>query len=162
MAGNRIGNRKLPTLLQGTYARGRLTVTGRSGIRTGTVLKVAAFLLALPLACALVLLVAWLMLPKAQTTEEMVRGPAVVKGCDARGSTVVVTAEVFNPTDRPLTLSMGYWAEDEGGNLLTEQPAPHVSSTRLQPGERQTLSGVARLLEGADPDKIASCDVTVR
>ncbi|MFR9780884.1 hypothetical protein ACL02O_33210 [Micromonospora sp. MS34] len=102
-----------------------------------------------------------LVVSQQETTEENIRGPAVVKGCDVRGSEVVVTAEVFNDKEHPVTHLMVYWAEDASGVRLTKLGEPLVSIP-LQPGQRATVSGTAELSEAVDEAKVAGCQVSVR
>ena len=131
---------------------------GRSGVQPRAVFKVAAVLVTSLLACIAVYL---FVLQDQQTAEEELRGPAVVKGCEVRGSRVVVTAEVFNPREHAMTLSMIYWATDASGSRLTNYGEP-LPSVRLRPGQRTTMSGTAEFLEGADQAKLARCEVSVR
>ena len=131
---------------------------GRSGAQGRAVFKVAAVLVTSLLACIAVYL---FVLQQQQTAEEELRGPAVVKGCEVRGSKVVVTADVFNPREYSMTLSMIYWATDASGSRLTNYGEP-LPSVRLWPGERTTMSGTAEFLEGADQATVARCEVSVR
>lgn len=129
--------------------------SGRSGVKARVVLKVAALLVATLLPCVSVYL---FVLPDP---EEELRGPAVIKGCDVRGSGVVVTAEVFNDREYTMTLSMIYWATDASGQRLTDYGEP-LPSVRLRPGQRTTMSGTAEFLEGVDQAKVDRCEVSVR
>ena len=121
-------------------------------------LRVAALLLAV-LVAGISIYLFWL--SRRETTEEKIRGSAAVKGCDVRGSTVVVTAVVFNDKGYPVTHSMLYWAEDASGSRLTKLGEPLVS-VLVQPGQHATARGIAELPERVDPTKVARCDVSVR
>jgi hypothetical protein len=123
-------------------------------VRQGRALRVAALLLALLVAGVLVHLFL-----RRETTGEKIRGPAVVKGCDVRGSRVNVTAEVYN--DRDHAMNLIFWATHASGTSVTK-PGAGLPSVHLEPGQRMTRTATAEIMEGVDQGRATGCEVSVR